>query len=51
VQAVGIPRQAAVEALKHSAGDVAAALKDQLMRLRLDTEQLDALVWEYASYR
>ncbi len=51
IQAVGIPRQEALDALKHANGDPIAALKAQLMRLRLSTDTLDGLVREYACHR
>lgn len=50
-QAAGISRPSAVEALKHTAGNAVAALKAELMRMRLNTEVMDRLVWEYAGFR
>lgn len=49
--AVSLPRSAALDALKAAGGEVAEALRRQLMRLRLDTAEVDALVWQYAVSR
>lgn len=51
MNAVNIQRQEAVEALKHTNGDVAAAFENELGRIQIDVKQLNKLVLEYAGYR
>jgi len=50
-QAVALPRQTAVESLKHAGGSLNIAFKNELSRLRLDRNMLDAMVFEYLVYR
>lgn len=49
--AVGVSRQGAVDSLRYTGGDLIAALKNELSRIRLDTGVLDELVCEYCVYR
>ncbi|GMH45789.1 hypothetical protein BSKO_13752 [Bryopsis sp. KO-2023] len=51
VQAVNIPRQEAMDALKHTNGDVAAAFENELGRIQINLKELNQLVMEYAGYR
>jgi hypothetical protein len=50
-QAVGLPRQTAVESLKHAGGVLNIAFRNELSRLQLDRAMLDAMVFEYLVYR
>eukprot|EP00854_Cymbomonas_tetramitiformis_P002000 gene2001-2685_t len=51
VQAVGLPRQDAIESLKHTEGNIETAFMNELSRMRLNHALLDELVQEYACYR
>jgi hypothetical protein len=52
MQGVGVPRHAAVQALRRAgSGGVLAAVKQELSRLRLDEPLLLQLVAEYAAFR
>ena len=50
-EAVALSRQEAVEALRHSAGDLHAAFLNELGALRHNTALLDDLVMSYAAQR
>jgi hypothetical protein len=51
MQGVRVARSVAWDALKRARGDRDAALRDELMRLRLDEWLLRAMAEEYAAYR
>lgn len=51
MQGARLSRAAAWDALKRARGDAAAALRDELMRVRLDDGALLPLAEEYAAYR
>ncbi|XP_042961963.1 uncharacterized protein LOC122296389 isoform X1 [Carya illinoinensis] len=50
-QAVELTRQAAVDSLRFSKGDLFVAFQNELCRTRLDVSMLDELVCEYCVYR
>ncbi|EFJ13701.1 hypothetical protein SELMODRAFT_446225 [Selaginella moellendorffii] len=50
-QAAELPRHDAIHSLRYTRGDVMAALKNELSRIRINTSILDKLVWEYCVYR
>ena len=50
-EAVALSRQEAVEALRHSAGDLRDAFLNELGALHLNTPLLDDLVMSYAAQR
>jgi hypothetical protein len=51
MQALRVPRSVAWDALKRTRGSRDAALRDELMRLRLDEGLLRGMAEEYAAYR
>ncbi|KAL3689657.1 hypothetical protein R1sor_015966 [Riccia sorocarpa] len=50
-QAADLPRQAAVNSLRYTEGDLTFAFKNELSRLRINTALVDELVREYCLYR
>ncbi|XP_041001431.1 uncharacterized protein LOC121247150 isoform X2 [Juglans microcarpa x Juglans regia] len=50
-EAVELTRQAAVDSLRFSKGDLFMAFQNELCRMRLDVAMLDELVCEYCVYR
>ncbi|KAJ7515636.1 hypothetical protein O6H91_22G021700 [Diphasiastrum complanatum] len=50
-QAVDISRQAAVDSLRYTNGDLNTAMKNELSRMRVNVAAIDALVHEYCIYR
>lgn len=51
MSAISLPRSAAMNALKAAAGDVSTALRRELLRFRVNKQQLDLMAWEYAAER
>ncbi|KAL2631744.1 hypothetical protein R1flu_016430 [Riccia fluitans] len=50
-QAADLPRQAAVNSLRYTEGDLTFAFKNELSRLRVNTALIDEIVREYCLYR
>eukprot|EP00249_Psilotum_nudum_P014020 c24623_g1_i2 orf=259-2529(-) len=49
--AVELPRQAAVDSLRYTGGDLLTAFKNELSRMKLNINLVDELVREYCIYR
>lgn len=49
--ALDLPWEEASHLLKHAAGDLSAAFKNELSAYHLNEKLLDELVWEYAAHR